>query len=315
MPMHPDMIKAIETMQALGFRPFVELTPDEARAQTEEMARLRAADSEGDGIATENRTIPGPGGEIPIRIYRPRGAAADEVLPVLVYFHGGGFVIGSPDTHDSVARGMCNGARIAVVSVNYRKAPKSKFPAAAEDCYAAAKWVHDNAGSIHVDAHRMAVGGDSAGGNLAAVVALMAREAGGPELRLQLLVYPLTDYDFSTASYAEFAQGYGALTKVGMEWFRDHYLRSEADTGDWRAAPIRAASHAGLPPALFVTAECDVLLDDSRKYIATLKAAGVPVEHAHFDGMIHGFFSMPATLESTAAAHARAVTALKKAFA
>jgi len=312
--MHPDMLQAIEDMRAFGIRPIGELSPQDAREQFEAMGRLSNGEAEGDGITTQDRTIPGPVGEIPARIYRPPGARQSEALPALLYFHGGGFVVGSINTHDSVARAMCQGAHIAVVSVDYRMAPEHKFPAAPEDCYAATHWVHENASSIGVDGNRLAVGGDSAGANLAAVVALMAREAGGPGLKLQLLVYPVVDFDFATPSYKTFAEGYGPLTSGGMRWFKEHYFSSDADGEDWRAAPVKAKSHAGLPPALFVTAGCDVLLDDSRIYAQTLASAGVPVEHAHFDGMIHGFFSMPSSVESTAAAHARAVTALKSAF-
>jgi acetyl esterase len=315
MPLHPDMLKAIEAMQAFGFRPIAELSPEEAREQSEAMARLRAGDSAGDGIETRDGTLPVEGGDIRARFYRPPGAARDAKLPCLVYFHGGGHVIGSIDTHDSVARALCKGAGIAVVSVGYRKAPEHKFPVAAEDCYAATRWVHDNAGAIGVDGGRLAVGGDSAGGNLAAAVALMALDRGGPELKLQLLVYPIVDYACVSPTYEQFAEGYGPLTKVGMRWFRNHYLYADADADDWRASPLKAPSHRGLAPALFVTAECDVLLQDSLDYAEVLRAAGVAVEHAHFDGMMHGFFSMPATLQNTAAAHARAVAALKRAFA
>jgi acetyl esterase len=309
------MIKAIEAMKAFGFRPIAELDPAAAREQSEAMARLRAGDSAGDGVEARNRRIEVAGGELPIRLYRPPGAEPGTRLPALVYFHGGGHVIGSLDTHDSVARAMCKGAGIAVVSVGYRKAPEHKFPVAAEDCYAATRWTHAHGAEIGVDGARLAVGGDSAGGNLAAAVALMALARGGPALRLQLLVYPITDYACASPSYARFADGFGPLTQAGMRWFQNHYLRGPEDAADWRASPIKAPRHAGVAPALFITAECDVLLDDSLSYAEVLRAAGVAVEHAHFDGMIHGFFSMPAALSTTAAAHARATAALKVALA
>ncbi len=313
MPLHPDMIKVIQAMESFGYRAMDTLTPDEARAQSEAMAALRA-DPEGDaGLIIENRTLPVAGADIPARTYRPVGTE-EQALPALVYYHGGGHVIGSLDTHHDIARHMAREAGIAVVSVQYRKAPEHKFPLPAEDCFEALRWVAANAAALGINAQALAVGGDSAGANLAAVVALMAKQSGGPATRLQILVYPITDYACTAESYTTFAEGFGGLTRDAMVWFQDHYLNGPGDQADWRASPNLAADHTGLPPALFITAECDVLLDDSLAYIETLKAAGVAVEHAHYDGMIHGFFSMAPTIQATADARARAVGALRSAL-
>ena len=313
MPLHPDMVKVIEAMADFGYRPMETLTPAEARAQSEAMAALRADPSEDEGLTIEDRTIPVSGIDLPARTYRPEGTEG-EALPALAYYHGGGHVIGSLDTHHDVARHMAREAYIAVVSVGYRKAPEHKFPIAAEDCFEALAWVAANGDALGVDGTRLAIGGDSAGANLAAVTALLARQAGGPAPRLQILVYPITDYACDAPSYETFAEGYGGLTRDAMLWFQDHYLDGPEDIADWRASPNRAPDHAGLAPALVVTAECDVLLDDSLRYIETLKAAGVAVEHANYDGMIHGFFSMATSIAATADARARAVAALRRAL-
>ncbi|MCY4223095.1 MAG: alpha/beta hydrolase, partial [Thiotrichales bacterium] len=235
-------------------------------------------------------------------------------LPSLVYFHGGGHVIGSPDTHDATARNLCNGAGCVVMSVDYRLAPEHKFPAAAEDAFAAVHWCATHGAEIGVDPRRIAVGGDSAGGNLAAVAALMAREAGGPAIRLQVLVYPVTDYACDTASYHIWATGY-VLEAASMRWYRDHYLRDEADRRDWRAAPLRAADLSGLPPAFVLTAQCDVLHDEGEAYAQRLRAAGVEVEYHRCDGMIHGFFTMAPAIDGAVRAQALVCKAMKDAFA
>src|SRR2546429_4128759 len=227
--------------------------------------------------------IPGPAGDIRLRLYWPKSAAP---VPAIVYFHGGGHVIGSLDTHDLIARNLCAGAEAVVASVDYRMGPEHRFPAAVEDSFAALDWVHRNAKSLGADPDRLGVHGDSAGANLAAVVALLARDAGGPVLRLQSLVYPVADYNLNTPSYEKFATGYGILTREAMAWFRQHYLRSPADAEDWRASPIRASSLAGVAPAIVITAECDVLHDDGQGYAEALRRAGVAVEYREYPGMI-----------------------------
>ena len=201
-------------------------------------------------------------------------------------------MIGSLDTHDFVARNLCAGTEALVASVDYRMGPEHKFPAAVEDSFAVLEWVHSNAAGLGADPKRIGVHGDSAGANLAAVVALMARDAGRPRLRLQSLVYPISDYTMSTPSYDKFASGYGILTREAMVWFQKHYLRSPEDAADWRASPIKAPNLSGATPAIVVTAECDVLHDDGELYAAALREAGVPVEYREYPGMIRAFFGM-----------------------
>ena len=259
----------------------------------------------------ENRTVPGPAGQIPVRIYTPVGTAP---FPVLVYFHGGGWVIGNLDTHDGICRSLANRVGCLVVSVDYRLAPEHPFPAAPEDCYAATRWLAEHAGSLGGDKGRIAVGGDSAGGNLAAVVALMARDRGGPKLAFQLLVYPATDTDFETRSYRENSEGY-FLTRADMVWFWNHYAPRDEDRRNPYAAPLRAASLRGLPPALVITAEFDPLCDDGNAYAARLREDGVPVRLSQQDGLIHGFFQMGAVIDRGRASVDEASRALKDAFA
>jgi acetyl esterase len=230
-------------------------------------------------------------GTIPVRVYRPVGAPADRALPALVYFHGGGWVIGDLETHDVLCRQLTAEAGVSVIAVDYRLAPEAKFPAAVDDAWAATRWVADNAGRLGIDPRRLAVGGDSAGGNLAAVVALMARDAGGPSLAYQALLYPVTEVGTETRSYRDFADGF-LLTRDSMRWFFDHYLGSHDQAGDWRVSPLRAPSLAGLPPALIVTAGFDPLRDEGEAYARALREAGVTVDYVCYGGMIHGFVPM-----------------------
>ena len=312
MPVDPQIQVLLELMARANLAPVQEQTPAEARAQYERMIRARGIAAAPVGTV-EDRSIPGPGADLPVRIYRPDRDAGD--LPGLVYLHGGGHVIGNLDTHDTVARNLCNGAECVVVSVDYRLAPEHKFPAAAEDAFAAVRWCAAHASSIGIDPGRVAVGGDSAGGNLAAVAALMARDAGGPAIRLQVLVYPVIDYACDTDSYRTYAKGYGPLEAQSMRWFRDHYLRGEADRLDWRAAPLRATDLSGLAPALLLTAQCDVLHDEGAAYARRLRAAGVDVEYREYRGMIHGFFTMAPVIDGAVQAQAHVCSALKRAFA
>ncbi len=269
-------------MAEAKLRPIEELTPAEAREQVEATARARKAEPL-PVARVEERLIPGPAGNIRLRLYWPEARAP---IPAIVYYHGGGHVIGSLDTHDFVARNLCAGVEAVVASVDYRMGPEHKFPAAADDAFAALQWVHVNAGSLGTDPDRIGVHGDSAGANLAAVVALLARDAGGPRLRLQSLVYPIADYRLAGGSYDKYANGYGILTRDAMVWFRDHYLRSREDAEDWRASPIKAPSLADVAPAIVITAECDVLHDDGERYAEALRRAGVPVEYQEYAGMI-----------------------------
>ena len=312
MPVHPQIQQVIDALAASDFRAIHEQTPAEVRTQYERMIEARGVVPAPVG-AVEDRSIPGAGGEIPVRVYRPETDAG--ARPGLVYFHGGGHVIGDIDTHDAVARNLCNGAGCVVLSVDYRLAPEHKFPAAAEDAFAAVRWCAAHGGEVGIDPGRIAVGGDSAGGNLATVAALMARDAGGPGIRLQVLVYPVTDYACDTGSYQIYAQGYGSLEARSMRWFRDHYLRGEADRLDWRAAPLRAGDLSGLPPALVLTAQCDVLHDEGEAYAQRMREAGVDVEYLDCEGMIHGFFTMAPMIDGAVRAQAQVCSALRSAFA
>jgi acetyl esterase len=234
---------------------------------------------------TRDLAIAGPGGPIPARLYR---AAATGTLPVLVFFHGGGWVVGDIESHDTVCRHLASRASCAVLSVDYRLAPEHKFPAAVEDCFAATAWVAGNAAALGVDAARLAVGGDSAGGNLAAVVSLLARDRDAPRIIQQLLIYPATDAAMRHDSIGRFAEGY-VLTRATMRWFYDQYLRAPEDAADWQASPLAAPDLKGLPPAYVLTAGYDPLCDEGDAYAARLAAAGVAVTHRTFPGQVHGF--------------------------
>jgi len=247
-----------------------------------------------------------------LRAYRP-AALKDEVVPALVYFHGGGWTIGDLDTHDALCRELAAGARCAVFSVEYRVAPEAPFPAAVEDCIAATQYVAANAAALKVDPQRIAVGGDSAGGNLAAVVALHARDVGGPAPCFQLLIYPATDQNMQTASLARNGEGY-LLTRALMEKFRSYYLPRPADWNDWRASPALAKSHAGVAPAFVLGAGFDPLLDECRQYAELLARAGVEVAYREYADMIHGFIVMGGVLDVANAAVADCCAALRRAF-
>ena len=254
----------------------------------------------------EDRLVPGPACQIPIRVYTPEGRGP---FPVLVYFHGGGFWVGSIETEDSSCRLLTNAVGCTVVSVEYRLAPEHKFPAAAEDCYAATRWVAENVDTINADRSRIAVSGASAGGNLAAVVALMARDRGTPRLIYQLLMYPVINYAFDTPSYQENAEGY-MLTKDVMMWCWSFYLRTGADGRNPYASPLRAKDLSGLPPAMVITAEYDPLRDEGEAYAARLRQAGVPVVCKRQAGAIHGGLPPEMAQEMTE----EAVAALRSAF-
>jgi acetyl esterase len=259
---------------------------------------------------TRDLTMPGPGGPIPLRLYR---SSSRGVLPVLVFFHGGGWVVGDIATHDTVCRHLANRAECAVVSVDYRLAPEHKFPAAVDDAFAATKWVAKNAAALGVDPARLAVGGDSAGGNLAAIVALMARDAGAPRIAYQLLIYPATDAAMRHDSVSRFAEGY-VLTCSTMRWFYEQYLRTLDDAGDWRVSPLAAPDLSGLPPAYVLTAGYDPLCDEGDEYAARLRAAGVAVEHPRFPGQIHGFITNGKIIRAAEGALDAAAAALKQAW-
>ena len=308
--LHPQIEKVLEAMARLELKPIEAMTPEEARLQMEVMAASRKAETL-PVARVENRTIPGPAGQIPVRIYTPNDSG---IRPAIVYYHGGGHVIGSLDSHDLVARNLCGGAEAVVVSVDYRMGPEHRFPAAVEDSFAALEWVHANAAGIGADPDRLGVHGDSAGANLAAVVALIARDRGAPKLRLQSLVYPVADFRMASESYRKYATGCGILTADAMKWFRGHYLRTMDDAVDWRASPVLAPDVAGVAPAIVIAAECDVLHDEGLAYAERLKAAGVPVEYKRYTGMIHAFFGMMPAVDDALNAQRAVWAAFKRAF-
>jgi acetyl esterase len=305
MPLDPQARAVLDQIPALTDEVMLALSPPLLR---QAMAAMPGSGGAVEEVArVESRTLPGPAGEIPVRIYAPSAARG---LPVLVYFHGGGFVVGSLDTHDGTCRSLANAIGCAVVSVDYRLAPEHKFPAGPEDCYAATRWVAEKGAEIGVDGSRVAVGGDSAGGNLAAVVALMARDRRGPALRHQLLVYPVANHDFGTASYEENKQGY-LLSREMMRWFWNHYLVTPEDGKNPYASPLRATSFASLPPAHVITAGFDPLRDEGEALAARLAQAGVPTTQVRYDGMFHGFFSMGAMIDAGKRAVAEAAAAVR----
>jgi acetyl esterase len=254
---------------------------------------------------------PGPAGDIPVRVYVPAG---DGPLPVLVYYHGGGWVIGNIDTHDVPCRALANRSGVIVASVDYRLAPEYVFPAAVDDAYAAAVWAAEKAGEFGGDRTRLAVGGDSAGGNLSAVVCQLAKARGGPRIAFQLLVYPATDRHDDSPSMRENALG-PLLTRAWIEWFYGHYLLGPEDGLDPRMSPLRAVDLSGLPPALVITAEYDPIRDQGAAYARRLREAGVSVEHVDYPGMIHGFFQMGGVLDAGREVLDRAGAAVRAALA
>jgi acetyl esterase len=290
--LHPEVRALLEMMDAQGSPPLETQDPVEARAaRLEPMKMLGGEPAVLDRV--EDLSIPGPAGDVPIRIYAIEQGG---VRPALIYFHGGGFVFGNLDTHDAVSRAIAKESGAIVISVDYRLAPEHKFPAAVNDSHAATAWVAANAARLGIDASRISVGGDSAGGNLATVVAMRCREAGGPALASQLLIYPVTDSStYETGSHREFADGY-FLTTAAMDWFTGHYLVSSEQKRHPEVSPLLAPTLRGLPPALVITAEFDPLRDEGEAYAERLRQAGVPVTVTRYPGMIHGFVSMHGVL-------------------
>jgi acetyl esterase len=280
------------------------LTPVEARGRP---TPLEAA-PEAVGSVTA-RTIPGPGGPIPIRVYRPK----DALRAAFVYFHGGGWVVGSLEGADGTCRALANRSRCVVISIGYRLAPETKFPGAVDDAYAATQWAAEHVADLRVDPARIAVGGSSAGGNLAAVVSLVARDRGGPKIAFQLLTVPVTELSSKAESHREFAEGYG-LTAADMTWYGTHYVRTPADADDPRASVLRADLR-DLPPAFVITAECDPLRDDGEAYAEKLRALGIRASYKRYPGMFHGFMSFPSVLPEASEAFDDAGSALREALA
>jgi acetyl esterase len=311
-PLDPQVEVMLDAMKAMGMDMFAgdvfSLTPEQLRQMS---ADRRVPAPVAEVAKTEDRVIDGPdGSRIPIRIYWP---SLGDTLPIVVFFHGGGWVIGDIESHDGTVRSLTNLTGAIFVSVDYRLAPEHPFPAAPEDCYAATVWAAAHAASFDGDPDRIAIAGDSAGGNLAAAVAIMAKDRGGPDIAFQLLIYPCTDMDpQSWPSFSDNAEGY-FLTRDAMRWFYGHYAADEHRTHPL-ASPIHAADLRGLPPALVITAEYDPLRDEGEAYAARLREAGVPADSVRFDGQIHGFFSMAAAIDRAKDAQAQAATALRGAL-
>jgi acetyl esterase len=305
--LHPQVEALRRERLAAGVRAVHELTVTEARAA--ELDDLEPTVTEAVAEVLD-RTLPGPAGDIPVRLYLP---AAARPLPALVYFFGGGWVLGSLETADAVCRALANAASCAVVSVSYRRAPENPFPAGIEDCYAATSWVAEHGAEHGLDGSRLAVGGASAGGNLAAAVTLLARERGGARLAFQLLVYPLLDHRAATPSMRERVEP-PFFSPEDVAWCWSHYLVDLADGESPLASPLRASDLRGLPRALVITAALDPLRDEGELYAARLREANVPVELVRFDGVMHGFFSLSGRLDAAADAQALAAAALRRAF-
>jgi acetyl esterase len=302
----------LQQMAAAGGVPMDSMEPVEARRVFVGLAALERRE---DVAAVEDRTIPGPAGEIPIRIYTPSTADGAAPTGLVVFLHGGGFVVGDLDTHDGSARLLANRSGAIVVAVDYRLAPEAPAPAAVDDALAALRWAADHAAELGSTTGKVAVHGDSAGGNLAAVLCQRARDLDGPAIAFQSLVYPVTDLTLGHPSMVENGEGY-FLTKAAMEWFADHYLGgSELAAKDPIVSPLFVDSCVGLPPAIVVTAEFDPLRDEGEAYAERLRADGVPVEAIRYDGQIHAFFGMTAILDDARDAVDRVGAALEAALA
>jgi acetyl esterase len=292
----PDAAAVFKAFQEAGRPAYETLTPPEAR-EFYSQARF-VSNPEPPGLkSVQPLAIPSPAGSIAARIYTPlKLRQAGGLAPCLVFFHGGGWVIGDLDSHDVVCRKLADEGQLIVISVDYRLAPEHKFPAAVDDAITATKWIAINGKQLGVDAARLMVGGDSAGGNLAAVVAISARDGNGPAIAGQVLIYPATDFAMTHPSHRE-PETSILLTHSVIKWFRDHYLNGAADAHDWRASPVRAGTLIGLPPAYVLTAGGDPLRDEGDEYAQRLKEAGVPVTYRHFPGQFHGFFTMGKLLQ------------------
>ncbi len=294
MRLHPDDQRVLDLIKASGRPPLNTLSPDEARAAS--AASRTVLQMEPPDVA-EFRDL--DGGGVPLRLYRAAGTQAGATLPCLIYFHGGGWVIGDLDSHDVVCRQIANEAGCCVISVHYRLAPEHKFPASVDDSATATAWIIANASALLIDPARVAVGGDSAGGNLAAVMALMARDGTLPPISYQVLVYPVTDLAAVHPSYDRITEGY-LLTATTMKWFRAHYLRDTKDEQDWRASPLRAANLAGVAPAFVLTCSHDPLCDEGRAYAERLENEGVQVAAMHMSDQMHAFLTMGRFIRASA---------------
>jgi len=310
MQFDPFIQSLFEQMPKLANLKIWQMTPDQARAEFRTLC-LRANASAAPIGKIENIEASGPDGPIPLRIYTPVAAGASS-LAALVYFHGGGFVLGDLDCYDSVCRALAESSGCRVISVDYRLAPEHPFPAAVEDAFASVKWVEDNAGSLGIDPNRIVVAGDSAGGNLAAAVTQMAKAKNAPHVAFQVLIYPITSLHADLPSNFEF--GWNVSAQPPINWFYSHYVPSGTQSSDPRLSPLRADDLSGLPPAYIVTAGFDPLRDEGIAYVDALKGANVKVRHVDYPTMIHGFFSMQGMIPLASEAIAAAGSAVKEAL-
>lgn len=281
--LHPEIRRVLEARAETGRKGVSSLTVTEARAQKRELLSL--PEDPAPAVTTTDLSLPGPASDLPARLYEPDGTGP---FPVLVYFHGGGWVRGTLDNTDLLCRNLAEQGQCIVVSVDYRLAPEHPFPAAVDDCYAATAWVADGLPLQTADTDRLAVGGDSAGGNLATVVARLADQRGGPDIAYQMLIYPVTNYAFDTPSYEENATGY-LLSREGMKWYWNHYVEDGQQATNPNASPLLADDLSGVPPATVLTAGFDPLRDEGIAYAERLRDAGVTVTHRHYDDAVHGF--------------------------
>ena len=284
--MDPDLEAMLELARKAGAKPFEALTPEQARAAYAASWDVLQPAAE-DVASVRDTTVAGKGGDLPLRIYRGIGTDASALLPCMVFLHGGGWVIGNLESHDRLCRRLANRGRICVVAVDYRLAPEHRFPAALDDSVTALRWVHDNQQALGIAPGRVGIGGDSAGGNLAAVLALMARDGSVPPLMFQALVYPVLDLTAASGSYRSVTSGV-PLTAATMRYFIDHYTPDARDRLDWRASPLRCASLAGTAPALVMTVSHDPLCDEGRAYARRLEEEGVRVTALHLSDHMHG---------------------------
>lgn len=310
--LHPQAHALLDLIEQRGLPPTHTLSPDEARRVYRDRRFFTQPEPAAVALMRELQAD-GPRGAVPLRLYRPLGAPADALLPVLVYYHGGGWVIGDLDTHDTLCRELANGAGIAVVSVGYRLGPEHRFPAAVDDCIAATRWVRRESSTLKLDSSRLAVGGDSAGGNLAAVVALAARDAGDLPIVHQLLIYPATDQRRGAPSHTTNGDGY-LLTRDSINYYHDHYLIDARSDTDWRASPLLRDNLRGLPPALVLTAGFDPLRDEGAQYAQALTAAGNRATYVCFERQIHGFILMGKVLDEANSAVALCAAELRRAL-
>ena len=309
MPLDPQAKALLKSMEESDAPPFNACTPEEARIMYDQGSELvRGEPPEPHSI--ETLEIPGKGGLIKSWVYKPDEG---KDLPVLVFFHGGGFVIGSLKSHDTVCRSLCVEANCIVVAVDYRLAPENKYPAALEDAWAATQWIASHANSLGGDPYRLAVGGDSAGGCLAAAVTLLAKESGAPKICRQLLIYPCTDMTRKFESHKTFAEGY-RLTSDLIEWFYGHYFLKQDDIEHWKASPLYSTEFADLPAAFIISAGFDPLQDEAKAYAKKLAEAGVQTKHSHYAGMLHGFITMPGIMDKAKEALSECASELRRSF-